>query len=102
MRLACGSRHHSAPPATPRRPSGNRCGLRPQGFEREDIKHREELKHQKSQHKKLLSAIEKDVKKQGEMNGEVMALQQDVPRLKSECDALTATISKEEAELEAQ
>ena len=72
-----------------------------QVFEKEDIKLREELKHGKSQAKKVQAAADKDTKKLGEVGGEKLALDQDVPRLESEGAALAATISKAETELEA-
>ena len=41
-----------------------------QTFEREDIKHREELKHLKTQLKKAHAGVEKDTKKAGEVQAE--------------------------------
>mgnify|MGYP002630639890 CR=1 FL=1 len=73
-----------------------------QALEKEDIKLREEIKGNKAHMKKLLAGADKDNKKLGECRGEMQALQQDVPRLEAEEDAITATIAKEEKVLEAQ
>jgi structural maintenance of chromosome 4 len=70
-----------------------------QAFEREDIKHREELKHLKAQLKKTHASTEKDVKKQGEMQAELGALRQDLPRLEEEEQSLAGSIQQAEAEV---
>ena len=72
-----------------------------QAFEREDIKNREELKHQKTQLKKAQAALEKDAKKLSTLQHEVSTLQADIPRLEEEEQTLTKVIQEAEKDLEA-
>ncbi|KAL1511609.1 hypothetical protein AB1Y20_006403 [Prymnesium parvum] len=62
-----------------------------QGFEREEVKLREEAKHGKAQLKKAQALIDKEMKKLGEVKGEVKAFEQDIPRLEAEDASLQST-----------
>jgi len=72
-----------------------------QSFEREDVKHRQELKHLKAQLKKAQAAIDRDGKKHSELKHAIASRQSDVPRLDQDEQALSSQKSLAEAELAA-
>ena len=64
----------------------------------EDIKHLEELKHLKAQLKKTHAITEKDVKKQGEMQAELGAMEQSLAGSIQQAEAAKAEAAKAEME----
>ncbi|EGD82304.1 Smc4l1 protein [Salpingoeca rosetta] len=69
-------------------------------YERKDIKHKEDMKHNKTKLKRIEKSMQKDEKALNEATSQVTAAQDDVSRLTDEIKGLEVSLSKEEKVLE--